>query len=203
MPPQPAKSLERSFSVVSKYELELAEASESEEDEESMPTAEHSSICANIITELNNFLRGKKLGKVFESTLEYRFPNENEDGKEVSRYIDVSFVRQERLPSNLRTYLKLAPDLAVEVTSPSDKVYDIAYKIEEYQRAGVRLIWVIHPANRTVDVYRLAKGFRLQSYFGDDELDGEDVIPGFKLKVSDIFDFSPEEEIEAMVGTVE
>ncbi|NWJ97112.1 MAG: Uma2 family endonuclease [Chloroflexi bacterium] len=173
------------------YELELAEASESEEDEESMPTIEHSFICAKIITALNNFLAGKTLGWVFDSTLEYRFPNENKVGKEASRYPDVSFVRQERLPTNIRTYLKLAPDLAVEVVSPSDKDYDIAYKIEEYQRVGVPLIWVIHPANRTADVYRIANGPKSQCYFGDDELDGEDVLPGFKLKVSAVFDYPP------------
>jgi Uma2 family endonuclease len=178
---------------VSDYKLELAEVSENEneEEEEPMPTAEHSFICANIITELNIFLRGKKLGWVFDSTLEYRFPNENKAGKKVSRYPDVSFVRQERLPDNLRTYLILAPDLAVEVTSPSDKDYDIDDKVEEYQRSGVRLIWVIHPASRTVNVYRLAEGPRIQGYFGEDELDGGDVIPGFKLKVSAIFDYPP------------
>ncbi|NWJ95371.1 MAG: Uma2 family endonuclease [Chloroflexi bacterium] len=175
---------------MSHYELDLAEASEEEEDEP-MPTAEHSFICVNISTELNNFLRGKKLGRVFDSTLEYRFPNENKAGKKVSRYPDVSFVRQEHLPVNLRTYLNLAPDLAVEVISPSDKDYDIADKVDEYQRAGVRLIWLINPASRSVDVYRLAKGHRVQGYFGEDELDGEDVIPGFKLKVSAIFDYPP------------
>ena len=176
---------------MSHYELELAEASEDEEEDEPMPTAEHSFICVNISTELNNFLRGKKLGWVFDSTLEYRFPNENKAGKKVSRYPDVSFVRQEHLPDNIRSYLKVAPDLVIEVISPSDKGYDIADKVDEYQRAGVRLIWVILPANRTVDVYRLAKGPRSHGYFGEDELDGEDVIPGFKLKVSAIFDYPP------------
>jgi Uma2 family endonuclease len=174
---------------MSHYELELAEASEDDEDDEPMPTAEHSLICVNISTALNIFLTGKKLGWVFDSTLEYRFPNENKAGKKVSRYPDVSFVRQEHLPDNLRTYLILAPDLAVEVTSPSDKDYDIADKVDEYQRAGVRLIWVIHPSNRTVDVYQIADGPKSQRYFGEDELDGGDVIPGFKLKLNDIFDY--------------
>jgi Uma2 family endonuclease len=175
---------------MSDYELDLAEASENdEEEEEPMPTAEHSFICVNISTELRLFLRGKKLGGVFDSTVEYRFPNENRAGKKVSHYPDVSFVSQERLPGNPRTYLMLAPDLAVEVISPSDKDYDIDDKVDEYQRAGVRLIWIIHPANRTVDVYQIARGLRSQRYISEDELDGGDVIPGFKLKVSDIFDY--------------
>ncbi|MEI6047196.1 MAG: Uma2 family endonuclease, partial [Chloroflexota bacterium] len=182
---------------MSNYEMELAEASESEDEEdEPMPTAEHSFICANLITELNIFLRGKNLGWIFDSTLEYRFPNENKAGKKVSRYPDVSFVQQEHLPDNIRSYLKVAPDLVVEVISPSDKDYDIDDKVDEYQRSGVRLIWVIHPASRTVDVYQIANGPKSQRYIGEEELEGGDVIPGFKLKVSAIFNYPlPPKEI--------
>ena len=173
-------------------ELETARYLESEEGEdETMPTVEHSFICVKIITTLNLFLTGKGLGWVFDSTLEYRFPNENKAGKKLSRFPDVSFVRQEHLPSNIRTYLNLAPDLAIEVVSPSDKTYAITDKVAEYQEAGVRLIWVIYPDSRHVDVYRLATGLEFQPYFYNTNLDGEDVIPDFKLKVSDIFDYPP------------
>jgi Uma2 family endonuclease len=56
---------------------------------------------------------------------------------------------------------------------------------------------MVYPYSRTVDVYRLANGLKPQAYFGEDELEGEDVIPSFKLKVSDIFDYPiPPEESE-------
>jgi Uma2 family endonuclease len=167
-----------------------------ESEEESMPTFEHAIICSNLNSYLNTFLRGKNLGRVADSSAEYRFLNSK--GKKPPRYPDVSFIRQERLPKNIRSYPEIAPDLAVEVASPNDRIYDIQTRVQEFQKAGVKLIWMVYPYNRTVDVYRLANGLKPQSYIGEDELEGEDVIPGFKLKVSDIFDypFPPEESEE-------
>ncbi|NWJ95665.1 MAG: Uma2 family endonuclease [Chloroflexi bacterium] len=193
---------------MSHYELELAEASE-EEEEEPMATFEHGIICSNLNGELHNFINGKNLGRVVDGSVEYKFLESketekgSEKGKVLSRYSDVSFIRQERLPKKMRSYPEIAPDLAVEVTSPSDRVFEIEAKIKEYQIAGVKLVWVIHPYSRRVDVYRLASGPKPYSYLNEDELDGEDVIPGFKLKVSLIFDFPPEEGIEVVARTVE
>ncbi|MEI6047197.1 MAG: Uma2 family endonuclease, partial [Chloroflexota bacterium] len=192
---------------MSHYELELAEASEEDEEEEKpMATFEHGIICSNLIGELRNFINGKNLGRVVDSSVEYKFLESKETekgsekgkGKVLSRYPDVSFIRQERLPKKMRSYPEIAPDLVVEVSSPSDRDFEIETKIKEYQIASVKLIWVIHPYSRAVDVYRLNTGIKLQRYTEDEELDGEDVIPGFKLKVSLIFDFPPEEGIEVV-----
>jgi Uma2 family endonuclease len=81
-----------------------------------------------------------------------------------------------------------APDLAVEVLSRGDDVSDIDRKVMQYQRSGVRLVWVIHPVIQAIDVYRLKDGLKLQRLLIDDELDGEDVIPGFRLAVQRLFD---------------
>lgn len=104
---------------------------------------------------------------------------------------DVSFVRygrfeEEQLPGG---YARLAPDLAAEVISPNDKYEEVDEKIEEYLRAGVRLVWIISPRNHTVRVYRLNGSSH--SLRDNDELDGEDVLPGFRYPVRDLFPQPP------------
>ena len=76
------------------------------------------------------------------------------------------------------------PDLAVEVTSPSERPRHVLDKVGEYLEAGVQLVWVIDPRKAKAVVYRSASDVtELQA---DDELDGEDVLPGFKCKLSEI-----------------
>jgi Uma2 family endonuclease len=100
---------------------------------------------------------------------------------------DVSFVRhgrfdEDRVPDG---YARLAPDLAAEVISPNDEYEEVVEKIEEYLRAGVHLVWVISPRNHIVHVYR-ANG-SVHVLRENDELDGEDVVPGFRCPVRDLF----------------
>ncbi len=172
-------------------ELDLVlEADELEE--EALATFEHGVICSNIIGELRGFLKGKSLGRVVDSSPEYRFMPTTARNRRAYRQPDISFVKQERLPARFRSYPNIAPDLAIEVASPGDKDYEIEAKIIEYQQAGVSLIWMIHPVSRRVDVYRQISGLRPQFYMGADELDGEDIIPGFKLNIGAIFDYPPD-----------
>jgi len=101
---------------------------------------------------------------------------------------DLSFIRQGRLPKEPQWsegYVTIPPDLAVEVTSPSDAVYDLEEKVEEYLRAGVRLIWVIHPEVQAIEVMR-GDGSVSRLRAGD-ELSGEDVMPGFRCAVVSLF----------------
>ena len=101
---------------------------------------------------------------------------------------DVSFIARDRLPSQehwSEGYVTIPPDLAVEVTSPTDEVYDLEEKVEEYLRAGVRLIWVIHPEVQAIQVIRAdGSGLRVRS---GGELSGEDVVPGFRCPVDALF----------------
>ena len=81
--------------------------------------------------------------------------------------------------------MTIAPDLAVEVTSPTDTVYELEEKVEEYLRAGVRLVWVIHPEVHAIQVIRGdGSGYRLRA---GDELSGEEVVPGFRCPVASLF----------------
>lgn len=100
---------------------------------------------------------------------------------------DVAFVRYGRFPEEKLPpgHAHLAPDLAAEVVSPNDTYEEVDEKIEEYLRAGVRLVWIISPHNHTVRVYRLNGSST--SLRDNDELDGEDVLPGFRSPVRDLF----------------
>ncbi len=102
---------------------------------------------------------------------------------------DVAFVRADRLPmeglDSDAGYLELAPDLAAEVASPSDTVKELGEKVSEYLDVGVRLVWVVDPANRTVTTYGADRSARLLTE--NDTLDGGDVVPGFRCAVADLF----------------
>ena len=100
---------------------------------------------------------------------------------------DIAFVAKHREPQGTAAfkYAELAPDLAVEVLSPEDSASDVLKKVEEYLAAGVRLVWIADPATRTVTVYRSLDDVRVQTVA--QELEGGDVLPGFRVKISDIF----------------
>jgi Uma2 family endonuclease len=100
---------------------------------------------------------------------------------------DVSFVRAERLPAGgLKAgYFAGAPDLAVEVLSPTDRFSDVQRKVRDYLAAGTRLVWVIDPEARTAIVYR--PDGRVTFLDEDGVLDGEDVVPDFSLALADVW----------------
>ncbi len=101
---------------------------------------------------------------------------------------DFLFIALSRMPVaevNDEGHITIVPDCVAEVISPNDSSYDVETKLEEYLRAGVKLVWLIWPHTQTVRVHRQdGSEIRLQ---GDAELDGENVIPGFKLKLADLF----------------
>jgi Uma2 family endonuclease len=99
---------------------------------------------------------------------------------------DISFVRRGRLPGDVppKGWVKIPPDLAVEVLSPNDRVYDLDEKLADYRKVRVPLVWVINPESRTATVYRADGSVRI--LFEDDELSGEDVIPGFSCPLREI-----------------
>jgi Uma2 family endonuclease len=109
----------------------------------------------------------------------------NPNGKDTVQAPDAGFVAAHRLPNGLPDgYLPFAPDLAVEVVSPNDSADDIQDKVTLYLKYGTRLVWVFYPRSQTV-VAHTPNGSR--SISADGTLDGEDVLPGFSVKVRDIF----------------
>lgn len=100
---------------------------------------------------------------------------------------DFAFVRHGRLDANRdgRGYVRLIPDLAVEVVSPSDYPRLIQLKIDKYLGAGIPLLVMVYPDRRMIRVYR--RGSEPEDLGIGEILDGGDVLPGFQLPVADIF----------------
>lgn len=141
-------------------------------------------IGIEVAFQLRRFLDVHPLGTVTGSDASFQC---FEDEPLQVRRPDVAFLAQGRLPIEelARGHVTVAPDLAVEVVSPNDYVYELNKKVQEYLRAGVRLVWVIDPENRTLVVHRANR--TLAEFQPEDELTGEDVIPGFRCLVKDFF----------------
>jgi Uma2 family endonuclease len=134
---------------------------------------------------LHSFCHGKGVGWALAGGIGYHcFP----DAPQNVRKPDASLLRKARMPLDRafeEGFVRVAPDLAVEVISPNDKAYEVDEKVQAYLRAGVRLVWVINPDARTVKVHRQTDvGVILRE---SDELTGEDVLPGFSCAVSELF----------------
>ena len=102
---------------------------------------------------------------------------------------DIFFVSASRLPLDDQSegYLEVSPELVVEIVSPSDTQQAVNDKTEMWLRQGVQMVVEVYPAERAVMVHR--RGIPFVTLTGDDVLDCGDVLPGFSLPLSEIFDF--------------
>jgi Uma2 family endonuclease len=108
-------------------------------------------------------------------------------GPDTVRAPDVAFVRAERVPSGeaAKHFAQIAPDLAVEIRSSNDSMRDLLAKADEYLAAGTSLVWIFDPPTTTVIVK--AKDGTTRTLGIDDELDGGDVLPDFRLPLRLIY----------------
>jgi Uma2 family endonuclease len=143
---------------------------------------EHEFIGIRLSNPLWDFVREHRLGIVCGSSAGYWMKSGN------LRLPDVSFIAKERL-QGLRyapkKFFQGAPDLVVEILSPSDTVESLHEKIVEYFESGTRLLWVLNPEEQTVLVYHSPQPDRLLR--PGDFLDGETIIPGFSMPVGELF----------------
>ena len=131
------------------------------------------------------FVEPRQLGSGFGSELGYRcFPF----APMRIRKPDASFISSQRLIPDMFSegFATIAPDLAIEVVSPHDLYCEVEAKIDEYLRAGVRLVWVINPDRHVVRVHRLDGS--VSEVSRDGQLSGEDVLPGFSTPVAPLFE---------------
>jgi Uma2 family endonuclease len=150
-----------------------------------MPPAgeEHGDAAMNIGSPLHQHVKANNLGRVYAAETGFLL-QENPDTVMAP---DTAFVSRERLNvvGNTRGYAKGAPDLAVEVVSPGDRVSEIEEKVRRWLEFGTRMVWVVSPRLRTVTVYRSLTD--IVTLTEKDVLDGGDVVPGFRIAVSEIF----------------
>jgi len=136
---------------------------------------------------LTTFIQPRRLGLVTGADGVYRFP-----GAETGLLPDVGFSTAARdatiLDEDEDKPIPFAPDLAVEVASPSQNADDLAAKVRIYLRGGARLVWVVWPQARHIDVWRQGTLDRPAATLNvGDSLDGEEVVPGFTYAVADVF----------------
>lgn len=143
----------------------------------------HGYIVMTLCRLLLNFAFERQLGIVYGDGVGYALNN----NPATVRIPDASFVARGRVPvSGLpRRYWPFAPDLAVEVVSPSDRPADVHAKAREYVDAGGRLVWVIWPETRIVTVYAVDAPPR--DLTEHDAPDGGAVLPGFVAPVAELF----------------
>jgi Uma2 family endonuclease len=143
----------------------------------------HGLICALLGAVLLQFVKPRGLGAVFGA--ETGFIVERNPDSVLGA--DAAFVSRERLETveNLDKFVPFAPDLAVEVLSPSNTAVEMDEKIALYFGAGSRAVWVVNPKRRTVSVY--SSPFDVRILGERDALDGGDVLPGFSYQLSELF----------------
>jgi Uma2 family endonuclease len=140
-------------------------------------------IAMELSAPLHQYVKANNLGKVYAAETGFLLKTD----PDTVRAPDIAFIRQERVAEVGRSkgYWRDAPDLAVEVMSPSDSVGKLEDKIQMWIEAGTRLVWVISPKLGTVTVYRSLMD--IQTLTEKDVLDGGDVVQGFKFPVAELF----------------
>lgn len=142
-------------------------------------TMEHGEISVNIIVPLDSHVRENQLGRVYTAATTFKL------GERAVKP-DIAFVSKERLPANRRQNSPVPPDLAVEISSPSDSLMRVSEKVQAYLDAGTQMVWVIDPVLQTLVVYRPDRDFKILTL--GDTLTGEDVVEGFSCPVAQIFE---------------
>jgi len=144
----------------------------------------HGAIIARLSYHLGTHIYENRLGEMFDGQTGFRL------GIQHCFQPDISFVCHERLklilPHGIEGMFHAAPDLAVEVLSPSDSITKTEKKMQLYLAHGTRLGWMIDIKNKTVRVYRPGQLFEhLQS---EKALTGNSVLPGFRISLAKIFE---------------
>ena len=144
------------------------------------PTSvEHGDISMNLISPLNLYVRANQLGRVYA-------PDTSFQVGECVLTPDVAFISIDQLPADRSKASPVPPDLAVEVVSPTDKLYQVEEKAFAYLEAGTQLVWVIKPRSKTVTVYRSEIDITVLTRNGT--LSGEEVVKGFSCRVAELFE---------------
>jgi Uma2 family endonuclease len=144
---------------------------------------EQGEIAGKIFLRIGLYVEERRLGRVTAAGTAYVIGDTILDP-------DVGFVTQSRAPKGLpKGHVPFAPNLAVEVITSGDSARQVLDRVERYLEAGTRLVWLVYADEQVVDVWRRAdKGALNKRKVGiDGTLDGEDVLPGFKLPVRAIF----------------
>jgi Uma2 family endonuclease len=144
---------------------------------------EHGAVTLALAAALYQYVKLNNLGRVYAAETGFKL----ESDPDTVRAPDIAFVKQERVDEvgDTKSYWPGAPDLAVGVISPNDKVSEIEEKVKEWLEAGTSLVWVVSPKLHTVTVYRSLTDIIILTE--KDMLDGGEIVPGFLYPVVKLF----------------
>lgn len=141
-------------------------------------------VGANGITLLNAHVKPANLGHVAGPNAGYQYPA-LDSGR--LKFPDVSFIAAGRMTGGLpKGWASIPPDLVMEVVSPNDEADEVQQKVGQWLAGGVRLVWVVYPEAREVVVHHPDR--HSQTLVLGEELTGEDVLPGFRVAVAELFE---------------
>lgn len=150
------------------------------------PKPDHGYLESEIGGELRAFAKANNLGRVFAGDAGFDLTVPGDPGSTVLG-ADISFVRAERLATiSKNAYIPGAPDLAVEIASPSQFRPELGAKAWLWLRRGARLVWVVWPERKELDVWTPGQETPRTLHLGD-TVEGGDVLPGFTLSLADLF----------------
>ena len=150
------------------------------------PGARHGEIALNLGSFLRAFVRELELGR---ATVESGYYSQDDPYTLLGP--DVAFISKERAPRPFpEKFVPVMPDLAVEILSPSDTISKLRAKAEIYLRKGARLVWIVRPDERSVEIFRMGDDGEIERELvaGEGALTGEDVLPGFSLPLRSVFE---------------
>jgi len=144
---------------------------------------EHGVRTVELTTALHVHIRAQRLGVVCAAETGFLLSQD----PDTVRAPDIAFVARERVENagTVKSYWIGPPDLAVEVISPGDTVKEVEEKVAEWLEAGARMVWVVSPKLHTITVYKSLTDITMLTE--KDTLRGGDVVPGFQIKVAEIF----------------
>jgi Uma2 family endonuclease len=147
------------------------------------PGSYHGKVAAKLAYLVGAFVYPNGLGALFGQDTGFKIAS----NPDTVRAPDLAFLRQERASEiHPRGYGPFAPDLVAEIVSPDDRPGELLAKVGEWLDAGVKLVWVIDPRRAEAHVHR--PDGSLKVILAAEALDGEDVLPGFSCRLSDVFD---------------
>ena len=146
---------------------------------------EHGYLALEIASELRNYVKANGLGRTYTAETGFKISSD----PDTVRAPDAAFVDRERVEAagRVKGYRTGAPDLVVEVASPNDKHSEVLDKALAWLEAGCRMVLVAQPERRAVTVYRSREDIRILTAEAGEVVDGADVVPGWKLSLSEIF----------------
>jgi Uma2 family endonuclease len=145
------------------------------------PSTRHGGVAGELYYQLSQYVRDRDLGRAFPQDTGFKIASD----PDTVRGPDVAFVSRDRLhliPDE--GYAELAPDLVAEVVSPGDRTGEVLAKVGDWLAGGTRLVWVIDPRRVEARIFRPDGSVTVLG--GDQDLDGEDIVPGFSCKVNSI-----------------